>query len=80
MYKRQAQRLVRMHSQLGAEQRHRLQATLLANDVVLKSRSLSLMDGNAALQVREAEGVYTITAISRTQQVIQSIVLSDAEH
>jgi hypothetical protein len=69
-----------MTGNLGGEQRHRLNATQLADGIGRESRSLPGVDWHPTPQVWQGERGLTIAAVGRTQQGKESRVLRNAQN
>jgi hypothetical protein len=67
-----------MRWQLATDERYRLHAAFLAEDVILEPWTLSLVDGHATLQVREAKGGGTVAAVGCAQRIKQCVILCNA--
>src|SRR4051812_2164575 len=67
-----------MIRKLGDGERDRFDSGLLAQLIILADpRPLARVERNAALQVRQAEGLPAVAAIGRSDQVEQGIILRD---
>src|SRR5580658_556677 len=63
---------------LADGERHAFQAARLPDDVVAAA-ARPLMDGSAALQVGETEGLYPVSTIYSANQVVERTVLGNGE-